>query len=492
MIRFPLPTIFFVLSMSQAALGTTPLTCIELLLQSGQVTKASDLRARLDDMRTYLAELESYHTGSATEAVVLSTPESARQLEAAWGPIISTTTFSRELDRKSYLQLSSHILGFLSGLPQGRAIIASGGTMGDRTDPTGTGGGVGMIQIAARQLGFKTMSITASAGFKYRAAPSDFLLFSMDGFGSESRMMYELSKVLVVIGGGGQAYNEAVEFLIYNPNGILVFIDDPDLGGSSVTLMNDSRFKEFASKHRQIIIAKTGSEAGTKLAEALGISSLSPGIVEASHVGMNIISPNADLHQLLPNSHLIGFSGWSNFEKSGPDVVAKGAETVASIGKAIKHIHSAIAAGEQNVFYATAGNDPKFATPLPPFETMVHELPASPAVDYIAITASKVAFKDLNPRVTKVSFVASQWAERTQQLVARLDAFITAGGNQAVIDQSIHAALLKRHHIHILGANTLTDLRIEKLKNPNLKVLTPAQILALDPASIRTTLGLKP
>jgi hypothetical protein len=44
----------------------------------------------------------------------------------------------------------------------------------------------------------------------------------------------------------------------------------------------------------------------------------------------------------------------------------------------------------------------------------------------------------------------------------------------------------------ILGANTFTDMRIERLKNPHLKCMTPDQILAADDTTLLKALGVIP
>ncbi len=52
----------------------------------------------------------------------------------------------------------------------------------------------------------------------------------------------------------------------------------------------------------------------------------------------------------------------------------------------------------------------------------------------------------------------------------------------------------KRPQIHILGAKTLTDLRIEaeRARNPLLRSYTPEQILQMSDAAILADLGLAP
>lgn len=464
--------------------------CEMLLSQSGQLTSAELLKERLESMATYLTELAAHHEGRGTRPYVLSTPDAARHLEGTFGPIISTTTFSRELTNEEYLRIAGQIGGFLNGLPQGRSIIASGGTMGSRSDASTSGGGVGILQKMAMQLGFKTLSITATGGFKYRAAPADYLLFSLDGFGSESRMMFELSKALFVLGGGAQAFNEATEYLVYNPKGILVLVDDPKIGGSSSTLLDDPRFLELSRLHPNIIVAKSGSEAGILLSEKLGINSAPTHVREASKRGINVLNPNADLHQLLPNSLIVGFSGWSDYGKSGVDLQDKYSEISANIAKVLSKIHNLITKSGKNVFYATAGNDPSFESGAQSFETLVHELPGTPNVNYIALTARSLKLNELNSRVQNISYIADTWSERTQQLVSRVDVFITAGGNQAVIDQTINAAHLERRQIHILGGNTLSDLRISRIKNPNLKCLTPDEVLGMSDSDLLAAMGL--
>lgn len=441
-------------------------------------------------MRRYLVELEAHHEGRGSMPVALSTPEAALALEGAHGPIITFTTFSRELNADEHFRLANHFMGLLSMLPRGGVIVASGGTMGSREDLNTRGGGVGIVQSAAMSLDFKTLSITAASGFKYRAAPANYLLFSLGGFGSESRLMYELSKALIVIGGGGQAYTEATEYLLYNPTGLLIVIDDDNAGSSSNKILHDSRFQALAEKHPNIIIAKTGSEAGIILADRLGIKSKASQVQAFAEKKLNVLSAYVDYKMLLPGAKIIGFSGWSDFSRAGPDLQENRTAIVSDIERALHRIHETLAKAKISLFFATAGNDPHFTDhQIPAFESIVHRLPEDPNVRYLALTASEMKINELNPRVSGISFVSQKWADRTQQLVARVDAFITAGGNKAVIDQSIQAANLKRPHIHIMGGNTLTDMRMSKLNNPNLKLLGAKQVMELNDEEILRSLG---
>ncbi len=461
--------------------GEAPTFC-DALLSTGQLTRVSELRERLSDMSKFLKELETHHKKGKSEPFAFSTPETAPLLEATYGPIITFTTFSRELTPSEHFTVSSHILGLLSSLPRSAAIVASGGTMGERGNAKAIGGGVGIAQNASRQFDFKTLSITASKGFKYKAAFADFILFSLGDFGSESKLMYQLSKALIVVGGGGQAYNEALEYLVYNPDGLLIVIGDPNIGGSSKNLAADPRFLKLAENNKNIIIAPSGSEAGLVLADRLGIKARIEDVRPLTGRGLNLIQPSADFHSLVPDSKILGFSGWSNFGRS-PDA-ASNSEIVIKINKAIEYIHSVVSQRGRPTIYATAGNDPKFKDQVPAFETLVHGLAASESVRYLALTAKKLKLDELNPRIDAISYISPDWQTRTHQFVGRVDAFITGGGNGAVLDQAIQAANLALPHIHILGANTLTDMRMEKVKNPNLRVLTPEQILSLSPEEI--------
>jgi hypothetical protein len=471
--------------------NVTTAVCDLMLAKTGELTSISDLLAKVDMMKQYLTELQQHHEGTGTIPHAFSTPETATRLEAIYGPIITSTTFSKELNADETFRMTSHIMGLLSALPQGGIIPASGGTNGSRDEVGSRGGGVGIFQTISRSMGFKTLSITAAAGFEYKAAPADFLLFSLGGFGSESRLMNQLSKALVVFGGGNQAYNEAVEYLITNPEGTLVIIDDPQVGGTSQTLANTPEFKNLARQDSRIIIAHSGSQAGLLLADRLGIKKRALQIDYLAKTHLNILNPHADLHILVPGSKIIGFSGWSDFSKAGIDKIENASAIRVDMHGALEHIHRVLKKTQQPFLYATAGNDPQFdKAPIQPFETMVHQLDDDPNIRYLALTAAKLDLKELNPKIKALSFISPNWEDRTQQFVARTDAFITGGGNQAVIDQSIQAAALNMHQIHIKGANTLTDLRIARIKNPNLKVLSPKEIMALDDYTILKYLGI--
>ncbi len=470
----------------------TPRLCDQMLLQTGQLVDVEALREQLANMNTFFGELSEFHDEhDGTRPMAFSTPETASILEASHGPIISFTTFSRELAPKEYFTVTNHVLGLLSSLQQGGAIVASGGTMGNRGE-NGTGGGVGIIQQTAKALGFKTLSITAASAFKYRAAPADYILFSLGSFGSESQMMYRLSKALVVIGGGAQAYNEALEYLAFNPNGLLILIDDESVGGSSSKILNDPRFRNLANLHQQIIVARTGSEAGLRMAEHLGLRAQQEKIASLASQRLNVISPNADFHSLMPGSKIIGFSGWSKFSLAGPDVLAHASEISSATDRALDRIHRALMGSNLPYLYATAGNDTVTdESTVAAFENRVHALPTAENIRYLALSSSSMRLSELSERFAAISFVSPTWADRTQQFVVHVDAFVTSGGNKTVIDQAIQANSLNKPHIHILGANTFADMRIEQLKNPNLKCLTPDQIVALDDKTLLGYLGIQ-
>lgn len=494
-------SLFVNLSVFAAGDGTSPLPsstsgisrdCVRMLAQTGELVSISDLRTHLKNMEMYLAELEAHHGSGGTVPYGFATPDTARALEAVHGPIVTFTTFSRELASAEHFQLANHFSGFLSSLPRGGVIVTSGGTMGERSNANGTGGGVGVVQKMAMAQGFKTLSITASRGFGYRAAPADFLLFSLGGFGSESRMMYELSKALVVIGGGGQAFNEATEYLLYHKDGVLIIVDDPTVGGSGHSLAKDPTFQALAAVDPRIIIAKNGTDAGMKLAARLGIKIKTSEIMKHTKDRLNIVRPDVDLHMLIPGSKVVGFSGWSDFKRAGNDVMAEGHRIRSDVETALEKIHNALAKMNSPLFYVTAGNDPTFeGTTVPAFETMVHKLPLHDNVRYVGLTASKVSPDSLNERIKTLSFISPSWEGRTQQMMARIDSFVTSGGNQTVVEQAIQAANLQAPHLHILGANTLTDLRMSKIKNPNLVLMTPEQVLRADDAELQRILGMK-
>lgn len=479
-------------------IAVIPDACSTLMVQTGDLVRAPDLIQSMANANVYLQEWETASRALGAEGYAFTTESVAHSLQAQFGPIVTLTTFSRELDRNAFAALSPHIAGLLARL-KGGAIVASGGTMGNRDDASAYGGGVGIVQNMAMQLKIKTLSLTAAKGFGYRAAPADFLYFSLGGFGTESHMMERLSKALVVIGGGGQAYNEATEYLLYNPTGLLVIIDDREvIDGTSRNLLKDPRFQALAAvASSRIVIAPNGSVAGDEIARRLGIHSTSAPINMLAASKVNVADPNMDLRLLQPGSLRIGFSGWSNWDKTSEDVRDNAATHLPRITAALEHIHQLLVTGQKQVIYATTGNDPKQSI-TPAFETLVHNLEATDYARYVAITATKLKIEELNPRVRTLMYVSPDWQGLTQQTVARVDAFITSGGNQTVVDQATQAAKLKRHHLHILGANTLTDMRIETMrgskdkddgKNPNLTVLSPEQILSLDLPALLKILG---
>lgn len=475
-----------------------PADCNRLMQDAGQLFSVSEAIQETANQLAYYQEFEAFHQRRGTKGWMVSTPDAIKTLESEFGPPITFTTFSRELTSEEHYLVAEQVLGVLSNLPQKGAIITSGGTMGERGDPHSIGGGVGITQKTSMQLGFKTLSVTASKAFKYRAAHADYLCVTPGGFSSESRTMYELSKALIVIGGGGQAYVEALEYLQFNPKGILVLIDAAGIEGSSRKLMSDLRFVELAAKHPNIIIAKNGSEAAIELTDRLGlrIGDHKNTTLEAAAKGVNRLSHNADLHVLLPKSRIIGFSGWSNFDLAGPDAVPVAKEISTRVEAAMKRIHQAFLSSDRALLYATAGNDPKLGnTGVPAFETYAHELDLPVRRGkHIALTVAQMPIAELNSKISAYSVVAPTWGQRTFQLAARVDLLVTSGGNQTVIEQSIQAAHLKRPQLHISGANTLTDLRIEQLKakNPNLVVLTPEQIAAKSDAELLSLTGISP
>lgn len=461
-------------------------------IEAGQLVSLAALSEQVDNLKGYLERLQRARPG----AVALATPEVAEQLQGTFGPIITFASYSRELDPLLHYAISAHVQGLLSAIPQQAAIIASGGTMGSLATPGHLGGGVGIVHHSSTSMGFKTMSITSASGFKYDAAPSDFLLFSLGSWGSESRLMLELSKALVLVGGGEQSYREATEYLQYNPKGILVLIDDEDVGGSGQELLRDPRFRKLAGQHPNIIIAKSGTDAGMRLTEKLGLripDFLGPVQLDKLAPKLNFLSPEADFHLLVPNSRIVGFSGWSDFRKAGVDLVKQGKMISQSMEQALQYLHQLFVAQPNEILYATAGNDPQLGNyKVPAFESLVHALPQAANVRYVALTSTRLKLAELNPRVNVVSYVAPDWRTRLHQFVSRLDILVTAGGNDAIIDQAIHADLLKKPHIHISGANTLTDLRISRLKNPNLRIVTPEEALKITGETIEVWLKPSP
>ena len=488
--------LLFILIYSSQALAI--LDCNNLITKAGQLVSAQSIIDETANQLLYLKEFLSYHVENKTEGYVLSSVDTIKTLESEFGPPITFTTFSRELNPQEHYRLTEQVLGVLSNLPPSGVMIVSGGTMGERGVIQSIGGGVGIVQSASMNLGFKTLSITSSKAFQYKAAHADYLFFTQGEFSSESRIMYENSKALVMLGGGGQAYNEALEYLQFNPQGLLIVIDAPEVGGSSKRLLDDSRFSNLAKIYPNLIIARNGSEAGVLITEKLGLrkSSTKAKALAAAKKRVNILSPNSNFHLLMPNSKIIGFSGWSNFDLSLPDAIQDAKSIGEKTEAALYKVHHAFQLLDNSLLYATAGNDPKISkVGVPAFETFVHNLPLNEGKGkHIAFTAETVDIKQLNPNISAISFVASAWSTRTYQLPARIDLLVTAGGNKTVIDQSIQAANLKLPHLHILGANTLTDMRIEGLKNtnPNLVVLSPEAISQLSEVEILSKLGLAP
>lgn len=201
--------------------------CEQALLDWGGALTLEEFHNHMAGLQAFIEGLKAGEGGKSV--VVLSGPERLKDLP---GPVVTFTTFSRELSPELSFRLATHVAGFVSALPRGRIVIASGGTMGNQSDPKSRGGGVGIVHQVATGLGYPVLSIVATKAFGYRPAPTDFLLVAPGNFGSESDTMLTHSDALVVIGGGNQAQAEALSYLNRNPNGILVLIEDPILAGA--------------------------------------------------------------------------------------------------------------------------------------------------------------------------------------------------------------------------------------------------------------------
>lgn len=476
---FALLTLVLATPMVGSASSPLDLPVCDLLLKSGALVDADSMQTLLQKLDRYLEGMKQLLGGK--KPLVFSNPETLAKLEASFGPIVSFTTFSKELDDDTKFHIANHAFGLLSSLPRGEVIPASGGTMGDFDNPEAEGGGVGIFQQAAIQMGFPVLSITASKGFGFKPAPAHFLFFTLGEFGSESELMLRHSKVLVVMGGGGQATREGLEYLIRNPNGFLIVIDDKRIGGASESILNDPRFRELAAVDSRIAIVRSGNEAGVRIAQRLGLRARLETVNETmAESRRNIHDASVNYGLLGVKSKVIVYSGWSDFSKAGPTLQGDTAQLVAkNVEKALAHVHEALISSKTTLVYSDAGNDPPAKNGIPAFETLIHRLPKAKGIYSAAISSRELNFDELNPDVAAVSFVAPTWASRTLELIARGDVFISSGGNQAVLDQAVHAKNRSLPHLHIVGANPLTDMSIQRLQNPKLHALTPDQILNL-------------
>jgi hypothetical protein len=491
--------LIFIAGQAFAAKTLTSSNCAAMLQSLGMVTDVKEYAKTLQDQQKFMKELMKHEKETGRAVSVIFDPDVIHHLKQSHGPVISLVTYSRELSPTENVQVATHLNGLFSTIPSGRAIIASGGTMGDRGVATSYGGGVGMAHPMAMNMGFEVLSFTSAAGYKYKAAPANYVFASTGKFGSESQVMLKHSDSMVMLGGGGQAMTEAKQYLNYNTDGLLVVIDDPAVGGSAQALRDDALFQNLVSNYPdRIKVVRSGSEAAVlinsrfKLENNVGAQLRK--LAEHGHNEMNIFSPNFDIDSLGQNARVVAFSGWSNFSKTSVDLVEKSAEVQARTEKALAHLNEALLGARNNMFYATAGNDPDFKGQIPAFESMVHNLDTREKVKYLAVTAEQMKLEELNPKVKAISYVSKDWTQRTQQVVSKSHAFVTSGGNVTVIDQARVAAAAGKPHIHILGANSLSDLAIIDLKkkNKNLHTLTPEELLALPPHRIREMLGCLP
>lgn len=262
--------------------------------------------------------------------------------------------------------------------------------------------------------------------------------------------------------------------------------------------MNQPEFRNLADLHLKspsgrILFSSTGSDAGAQLVRRMKLDETISGISMVRKDGINVVVPEA-VGLLVPGSRTVGFSGWSDPRSQGIDKQDKFKDIEESVKLAINHIHEAILSTDRPYFYATAGNDPKTSEELPkPFETLVHGLGENPNITYLGIAAKSLNTEELNPRVRVLSFVSNNWTDRATRFVLAIEVLITSGGNDAVISQAYKAAQLKKPHLHISGANTITDLAIEQMQNmnPNLKILSPEKIMTLSLDEILSLLHLK-
>ncbi len=485
---FPLKTI----AANKAVLSN----CAETLQALGMVTSVDDYSKTLDDQRKFIKELKKHEKITGKGVSVIFDPDVIEHLKQSHGPVISLVTYSRELNPTENVQVATHLNGLFSTIPSGKAMIASGGTMGERGIDSSYGGGVGMAHPMAMKMGFEVLSFTSAGGYKYKAAPANYVFASTGKFGSETQVMLRHSDGMVLLGGGGQAMTEAKQYLNYNPKGLLVVIDDDKVGGTAQALKDDEHFKILVQNYPdRIKIVKSGSEAAVEINKTFklnnNVGEQLQKLSEHGHKNMNIFSPDFDINSLGENPRVIAFSGWSQFSKTSVDLLNKGQEIKAKTEEALKHINESLLASKNNLFYSTAGNDPVHQNEIPAFETMVHNLDGNDRVNFIAVTSESMKLDELNPKIKSIAYVSKDWSQRTQQVVAKSHALITSGGNVTVIDQSRVAAASLRPQLHILGANSLSDIAIIDLKrkNKNLYTLTPEEIMKLSPAEIRKILG---